>query len=122
MTENDPPGKRNGFERWVASLQRPQDSVPPVAPGAKALKTDVTSPLVAESATHVHQIPKELIHRLRERETQGLLGVSDDRTAVFKPPAELLARAKCMQPPHKPLHSDAPPPDESDAKTVPPPA
>ena len=42
-------------------------------------------------------------------------GVSDDRTAVFRPPPELLARAKRMKPPSKPTPT-------SDLPTKPPPA
>jgi hypothetical protein len=47
-----------------------------------------------EGATRVHKFPKELIHRLREQESaQSSSPPSDDRTAVFRAPPELLARA-----------------------------
>jgi hypothetical protein len=112
MTSNGSAGNRDGFESWVASLQRP--------PGAEQKsEPDITSALVNDSATHVQQIPKELIHRLRERETQGLLGVEVERTAIFKPPPELLARAKRMQPPSKPTSPSELPPAE--VPTAPPP-
>jgi hypothetical protein len=93
-----------------------------------------------DQATHVHRIPKELINRMREREQEreqakrqeegdqpaqeqelqsldfsGMSAVSDDRTAVFRPPPELLARAKRMRPPAKPN-------PQSEAPTKPPPA
>jgi hypothetical protein len=45
----------------------------------------------------------------------SLGGVSDDRTAVFRPPPELLARAKRMKPPSKPNPT-------SELPTKPPPA
>jgi len=122
MTANGPAGKhRDGFERWVASLQRPPGA------GPKPSEPDVTAPLVDESATHVQHIPKELIHRLRERETQGLLGVETERTAIFKPPPELLARAKRMRAPNKPAVPEVepatlpPPPPEAAVPTVRPP-
>lgn len=121
MTANDPAGKpRDGFQRWVASLQRPPGA------GPRPSEPDVTAALVDESATHVQQIPKELIHRLRERETQGLLGVETERTAVFKPPPELLARAKRMRAPTKPVAPEPepatlPPPPEAAVPTVRPP-
>jgi len=112
MTANGSAGNRDGFEAWVSALQRP--------PGTeRKSEPDITSALVNDSATHVQQIPKELIHRLRERETQGLLGVEVERTAVFKPPPELLARAKRMQAPPKP--SDVPPADHAEVPTKPPP-
>jgi hypothetical protein len=129
MTANGSPGDRNGFQQWVDSLQRPAGATPS---NPKPEAKDVTAPLVDESATHVHQIPKELIHRLRERETQGLLGVETERTAVFKPPPELLARAKRNQQaqkaapaaaPQAPVHAEKtkPPPPEAAIPTVRPP-
>ncbi|HYQ16767.1 MAG TPA: hypothetical protein VEQ58_13440, partial [Polyangiaceae bacterium] len=54
-----------------------------------------------EGATRIQKFPKELIHRLRERESskqsapppkQSAPPVQDDRTAVFRAPPELLAR------------------------------
>jgi hypothetical protein len=117
MTSDGSAGNnRDGFEAWVASLQRPTGAAP------KASEPDITSALVDNSATRVQQIPKELIHRLRERETQGLLGVETERTAVFKPPPELLARAKRMRAPSKPVTpSDAPEAEATDLPTLPPP-
>jgi hypothetical protein len=49
-----------------------------------------------EGATRVHKFPKELIHRLREQESTkgGSTPPPDDRTAVFRAPPELLARAR----------------------------
>jgi hypothetical protein len=48
-----------------------------------------------EGATRVHKFPKELIHRLREQESaKGSVPPPDDRTAVFRAPPELLARAR----------------------------
>lgn len=115
MTANGSAGNRDGFEAWVAALQR--------APGAeRKSEPDITAALVNDSATHVQQIPKELIHKLRERETQGLLGVETERTAVFRPPPELLARAKRMRPPSKPASpSDVPPAEHAEIPTAPPP-
>jgi len=47
-----------------------------------------------EGATRVHKFPKELIHRLREQEAaKPSSPPADDRTAVFRAPPELLARA-----------------------------
>lgn len=48
-----------------------------------------------EGATRVHKFPKELIHRLREKEAAKSVPppAPDDRTAVFRAPPELLARA-----------------------------
>lgn len=47
-----------------------------------------------EGATRVHKFPKELIHRLREQESAKSSGPpAEDRTAVFRAPPELLARA-----------------------------
>lgn len=117
MTANGSPGNRNGFQQWVDSLQRPPGST---AQDDKSDAKAVTAPLVDESATHVHQIPKEIIHRLRERENQGLLGVEAERTAVFKPPPELLARAKRNQQKQQPAPAPAPEPVATE-KTKPPP-
>jgi len=48
-----------------------------------------------EGATRVHKFPKELIHRLREQESaKASTPPPDDRTAVFRAPPELLARAR----------------------------
>lgn len=126
MTANGSPGNRNGFQQWVDSLQRPPGSTPQ---GDQSDAKAVTAPLVDESATHVHQIPKEIIHRLRERENQGLLGVEAERTAVFKPPPELLARAKRNQQKQQPpptqepaaAEKTKPPPPEAAVPTVRPP-
>ncbi|HEV8548995.1 MAG TPA: hypothetical protein VGQ57_08205 [Polyangiaceae bacterium] len=119
MTANGSAGKPgDGFQRWVQSLQRPPGAA---TPGEPPKAKDVTAPLVDENATHVHQIPKELIHRLRERETQGLLGVEAERTAVFRPPPELLERAKRMKPQGKPAPSETPPEGRAEAPTAPPP-
>jgi hypothetical protein len=50
-----------------------------------------------------------------EEDDPSMGGVSDDRTAVFRPPPELLARAKRMKPPSKPNPT-------SELPTKPPPA
>lgn len=115
MTANGSAGNRDGFEAWVAALQRPPGA------GKTPSEPDIASALVDGNATQVQQIPKELIHRLRERETQGLLGVETERTAVFKPPPELLARAKRMQQVAKSSPSEAPAAERSDMPTAPPP-
>jgi hypothetical protein len=101
-----PPEKRQGFERWVASLKiasplRPPSNPPPAAEGHDG------SPLTLdEQATLINRLPKELIHKLRERDSQRSgLPKSDDSTAVFTPPPELLARAKRFQQPTKPERS-----------------
>lgn len=102
-----PPEKRQGFERWVASLKlgaplRPSSSPPP-AEGADG------APLTLdEQATLINRIPKEVIYKLRERDSQRAgagMPKSDDSTAVFTPPPELLARAKRFEAPPKPERS-----------------
>jgi len=135
---SDGPGeKRQGFERWVASLKlgapmRPSSSPPPAEEGADA------PPLTLdEQATLINRIPKEVIYKLRERDSQRAgsgMPKSDDSTAVFTPPPELLARAKRFEAPPKPERSSPvsspspvsstsptsrPPPLSSDAREVP---
>jgi hypothetical protein len=118
MSDN-PAGKRPGFERWVASLKlgaplRPS-SIPPSSPeGADG------SPLTLdEQATLINRIPKEVIYKLRERDSQRAgMPKTDDATAVFTPPPELLARAKRFQAPPKPERSS---PDASEVPTSRPP-
>lgn len=105
---SDGPEKRQGFERWVASLKlgapmRPPSSPPPSSEGADG------SPLTLdEQATLINRIPKEVIYKLRERDSQRAgsgMPKSDDSTAVFTPPPELLARAKRFEAPPKPERS-----------------
>jgi len=80
-----------------------------------------------EGATRIQKFPKELIHRLRERESskqsapppkQSAPPVQDDRTAVFRAPPELLARARAM----RAGHVVEEPTQANDLPTKPPPA
>jgi len=118
MTADRSPGRRDGFERWVATMKRGHEAV---AAKPAALKNAVPELVLEldENATHVHRIPKEVMSRMREKESRekeaaeedardSLAGVSDDLTAVFRPPPELLARAKRMRPPAKPNVNEAP--------------
>jgi hypothetical protein len=145
MSSDGSTGRREGFDRWVASMKREQQPMQEKPASLKAM--DKLELDLDENATHVHRIPKDLINRLREQRAQeqqasrtqaaaataarepaparpaqvlpvseeqvahafeqddidvALGGVSDDRTAVFRPPPELLARAKRMKPPTKP--------------------
>ncbi len=149
MSADGSTGRRDGFERWVASMKRDHQPVSPrsaaltpgTTPSAKPSTLEKLELELDDQATHVHRIPKELINRMREREQareqakqaedsippsdeqeapsddgfSGMAAVSDDRTAVFRPPPELLARAKRMRPPAKPN-------PQSEAPTKPPPA
>jgi hypothetical protein len=163
MSSDGSAGRRDGFDRWVASMKREQQ---PMQEKPVSLKDmDKLELDLDENATHVHRIPKDLINRMREQRAQerqaqkqlvtesvvrpapaaapapppasakpafesqvqhafggededfesALGGVSDDRTAVFRPPPELLARAKRMKPPAKPNPT-------SELPTKPPPA
>ena len=178
MSSDGSAGRRDGFERWVASMKRAQQPLQGKPAASKPM--DKLELELDENATHVHRIPKDLINRMREQrateqrearqrsapepakpapppepvkpvaapepakplaapehspaslrgqlaqafaadayddddEDSSLGGVSDDRTAVFRPPPELLARAKRMKPPSKPNPS-------SELPTKPPPA
>ncbi|HEX6765000.1 MAG TPA: hypothetical protein VF103_05970, partial [Polyangiaceae bacterium] len=106
MSDNPAEKKTQGFERWVASLKlgtplRPPSNPPPPTEGADG------SPLTLdEQATLINRLPKEVIYKLRERDSQRAgIPKSDDSTAVFTPPPELLARAKRFQAPPKPERS-----------------
>lgn len=134
MTTDGSTGRRDGFNRWVASMKTgPMETkAAPVKPAVGKLELELD-----DNATHVHRIPKELISRMREREQppaapepeeessdeddderRGIspLGmVQEDRTAVFRPPPELLARAKRLKSQPKP---DA----QASVPTKPPPA
>jgi hypothetical protein len=160
MSSDGSAGRRDGFDRWVASMKREQEPVQVKSASLKEM--DKLELDLDENATHVHRIPKDLIHRMREQRAEerkaaakqapaaqapreavvaarapapspafeaqvqnafgaseddddgALGGVSDDRTAVFRPPPELLARAKRMKPPSKPN-------PQSDVPTKPPP-
>ena len=91
---SDGPGeKRQGFERWVASLKlgspmRPPSSPPPATEGADG------SPLTLdEQATLINRLPKEVIYKLRERDSQRAgMPKSDDsnREALERFMARLL--------------------------------
>jgi len=133
MSDN-PAEKRPGFERWVASLKlgnamRPSSTPPPPTEGSDG---SPDSPLTLdEQATLINRLPKEVIYKLRERDSQrASMPKSDDSTAVFTPPPELLARAKRFQAPPKPERSSpnaSVPPSRprahpSDVPTSPPPA
>lgn len=126
---SDNPGeKRQGFERWVASLKlttRPSSNPPPIGESEDGPLT------LDEQATLINRIPKEIIHKLRERDSQRSgMPKTDDSTAVFTPPPELLLRAKRFQAPPKPERSSpnaSVPPSRprthpSDVPTSPPPA
>ncbi len=140
MTTDGSTGRRDGFNRWVASMKtdhEPMESKPaPLKPAVGKLELELD-----DNATHVHRIPKELISRMREREQPPAqpppvseadddddddesrfspLGmVQEDRTAVFRPPPELLARAKRLKAPPKPdvqasVPTKPPPPGHGD--------
>jgi len=116
---SDNPGeKRPGFERWVASLKlgaalKPSSHPPP------AEDADGTPLTLDEQATLINRIPKEVIYKLRERDSQRSgMPKNDDSTAVFTPPPELLARAKRFQAPPKPERSS---PNASEIPTSRPP-
>jgi hypothetical protein len=119
MSDN-PAEKSGGFERWVASLKLGKSRPTTDPPG----EDGEGSPLpLDEQATLINRIPKEVIYKLRERDSQRT-GVpkSDDSTAVFTPPPELLARARRFQAPPKPERSSptsAAPPVPTPASPVP---
>jgi hypothetical protein len=103
-----PPEKRQGFERWVASLKLGAPMRPPSSPPPAAEDADGSPLTLDEQATLINRIPKEVIYKLRERDSQraGMgLPKNDDSTAVFTPPPELLARAKRFEAPPKPERS-----------------
>jgi hypothetical protein len=103
-----PAEKRQGFERWVASLKLGAPMRPPSNPPPAAEDADGSPLTLDEQATLINRIPKEVIYKLRERDSQRAgsgMPKSDDSTAVFTPPPELLARAKRFQAPPKPERS-----------------
>jgi hypothetical protein len=104
MSDN-PAEKKQGFERWVASLKLSKNirSNPP-PPDEPAPEVEQPLPL-DEQATLINRIPKEVIYKLRERDSNRAMPKSDDSTAVFTPPPELLARARRFQAPPKPERS-----------------
>lgn len=115
MSENSAE-KRQGFERWVASLKLgslPASSSPPGDAG-----TDGSPLTLDEQATLINRLPKEVIYKLRERDSQRALPKTDDSTAVFTPPPELLARARRFQAPPKPDRVSSAP-DASGAPVAP---
>ncbi|HTQ04264.1 MAG TPA: hypothetical protein VMI54_10425 [Polyangiaceae bacterium] len=133
MTTDGSTGRRDGFNRWVASMKTEHQPLE-AKPGALKPAVPKLELELDDNATHVHRIPKELIHRMREQQPQpqpipreepeddddesqvkGLGVIQEDRTAVFRPPPELLARAKRMKAPPKP---DA----QASVPTKPPPA
>src|SRR5688572_25390303 len=103
-----PPEKRQGFERWVASLKLGQPMRPSSSPPPTGEDSDGAPLTLDEQATLINRIPKEVIYKLRERDSQRAgsgMPKSDDSTAVFTPPPELLARAKRFEAPPKPERS-----------------
>lgn len=105
MSDN-PAEKKQGFERWVASLKLSKNirSNPP--PAAETTDDGQPPPLsLDEQATLINRIPKEVIYKLRERDSNRAMPKSDDSTAVFTPPPELLARARRLEAPPKPERS-----------------
>jgi hypothetical protein len=105
MSDN-PAEKKQGFERWVASLKLSKNirSNPPPAPDA-AVEEEQQPLTLDEQATLINRIPKEVIYKLRERDSGRAMPKSDDSTAVFTPPPELLARARRFEAPPKPERS-----------------
>jgi hypothetical protein len=105
MSDN-PAEKKQGFERWVASLKLSKNirssPPPPPDPDAPAEEQPLT---LDEQATLINRIPKEVIYKLRERDSGRAMPKSDDSTAVFTPPPELLARARRLEAPPKPERS-----------------
>jgi hypothetical protein len=104
MSDN-PAEKKQGFERWVASLKLSKNirSNPPPPLDAPA---EEQQPLTLdEQATLINRIPKEVIYKLRERDSGRAMPKSDDSTAVITPPPELLARARRLEAPPKPERS-----------------
>lgn len=106
--------QRLGFHHWVASLKRevpsapgvsnaPRSAAPPAAstaPPPQPNSPSVPAPRASrdDDATRVHHIPKEIIHRMRERAaSEGPKPPQDERTCVFRAPPELLERAKRAQ-------------------------
>jgi hypothetical protein len=63
MSDN-PAEKKQGFERWVASLKLSKNirSNPPPPPDAPAEEQPLT---LDEQATLINRIPKEVIYKLR---------------------------------------------------------
>jgi hypothetical protein len=65
MSSDGSAGRRDGFERWVASMKREQQ--PLQAKPAASKPMDKLELELDENATHVHRIPKDLINRMREQ-------------------------------------------------------
>jgi len=88
MSANGAVDQRSGFQRWVASLRgdsRPAALEP--APPVVSKRED--------GATQVHQVPKDLIVRLRaQAASKARDALPGERTAVFSVPPELLERAR----------------------------
>jgi hypothetical protein len=121
-----PAEKKDGFERWVASLKLEARTLN--VPGARVETAHDSSepppsgPLsFDEQVTLVQRLPKDIVKALRERESsraargdsnRPLGKVDEESTAVFVPPPELLARAKRFQPPPKPDRASQEPPPE----------
>jgi hypothetical protein len=122
-----PAEKKDGFERWVASLKLEARTLN--VPGARVETAHDSSepppsgPLsFDEQVTLVQRLPKDIVKALRERESsraargdsnRPLGKVDEESTAVFVPPPELLARAKRFQPPPKPGRPSQEPPPEN---------
>src|SRR5688500_7907896 len=108
---NDSADKRQAFERWVSALRPHADASPAIL----GEDSGVTS--LDEQATLVRRLPNDVVRLLREREAGRQLPIDQDSTAIFHPPADLIARARRMVPPPKPERSV--PPDEPITESMP---
>jgi hypothetical protein len=93
---NDPAEKRQSFERWVSALRTNAGGAPIIV----GEESGVTS--LDDQATLVQRVPKDVVRQLREREAGRHFAVDPDSTAIFHPPADLIARARRLVPPAKP--------------------
>jgi len=122
MSANGGLKQRSGFQRWVASLKR---SNPPAATQAVPLAS-IAPAKRDDGATRVHQVPKDLIHRLRAQAASRAPDApaqpdaqQGELTSVFRAPPELLERARRAR---LAAESGNQTPDASQVPTKPPPA
>ena len=122
MSANGGLKQRSGFQRWVASLKR---SNPPAATQAAPFAS-VAPAKRDDGATRVHQVPKDLIHRLRAQAASRAPDApaqpdahQGELTSVFRAPPELLERARRAR---LAAESGNQAPDASQVPTKPPPA
>jgi hypothetical protein len=108
---NDSADKRQAFERWVSALRPHADASPAIL----GEDSGVTS--LDEQATLVRRLPNDVVRLLREREAGRHLPIDQDSTAIFHPPADLIARARRLVPPPKPERSV--PPDDPITESMP---